>query len=163
MRRHDREITDYREILEIMEHCEACRLAFNTDPVPYILPLNFGLESHDGKITLWFHGALEGTKYDFLPGRAAFEMDTDQGYFYDEKAQDCTFLYESVIGRGLVSEVYTDSEKKHGLDLIMEHAGCGDKPWHLEVLKVTRVFRLEVETLCAKRRPLPGSCGRQSA
>lgn len=44
MRRHDREITDRNDILDIMKRASVVRLAFNSDPVPYILPLNFGLE-----------------------------------------------------------------------------------------------------------------------
>ena len=49
MRRHDREITDKNEILEIMDRCDVCRLAFNDGDYPYILPLNFGIEEMPAK------------------------------------------------------------------------------------------------------------------
>lgn len=154
MRRYDREITEQKEILAVMKRCQICRLAFNADPVPYIVPLNFGLEDRDGQILLWFHGALQGTKYDYMDQMAAFEMDTNQGYFYQEDEKSCTMLYESVIGSGTIRFVEGD-EKRHGLAMIMGHAHWEQLPWDERVEKVTRVWCLQVESLRAKRRPVP--------
>ena len=58
MRRQDREITEFGKLMEIINRCDVCRLALNDDGYPYILPLNFGTEVHDGKLTLYFHSAL---------------------------------------------------------------------------------------------------------
>lgn len=45
MRRKDREITDFHELIEIMKKCDVCRIALkDEDGYPYIVPLNFGLE-----------------------------------------------------------------------------------------------------------------------
>ena len=44
MRRKDREITDFNEMLEIMKKCDVCRIALNDEEFPYIVPLNFGLD-----------------------------------------------------------------------------------------------------------------------
>ena len=44
MRRKDREITDFDEIVSIIKRCDVCRLALNDEEFPYIVPLNFGLE-----------------------------------------------------------------------------------------------------------------------
>ena len=42
MRRHDREITDSREILSIVNECKVIRLAMlDEQGLPYIIPLNF--------------------------------------------------------------------------------------------------------------------------
>ena len=62
MRRNDREVTDINEIMEIIADCDVCRLALNDDEYPYIIPLNFGAELVDGKVTLYFHSALKGKK-----------------------------------------------------------------------------------------------------
>ena len=62
MRRADREIRDYGELLAVIARCDVCRLAFNDEEVPYILPLNFGEAVEDGALRLYFHGALEGKK-----------------------------------------------------------------------------------------------------
>lgn len=43
MRRSDREVTDFDEIVDIINKCDCIRLGFSSEPVPYILPLNFGI------------------------------------------------------------------------------------------------------------------------
>ena len=48
MRRSDREIKNRDEIIEVMKKCDVCRLAFNDEDYPYILPLNFGMEVQNG-------------------------------------------------------------------------------------------------------------------
>ena len=63
MRRNDREITDLREILRLMDRCDVVNLAFADNGEPYVVPVNFGYVS-DGetKAVLYFHGAREGRK-----------------------------------------------------------------------------------------------------
>ena len=61
MRRHDREITDIKEMTDILYRCLVCRLAFNDKDFPYIIPLNYGIDVQDGIVTLYFHSALTGT------------------------------------------------------------------------------------------------------
>ena len=63
MRRKDREITDFNEILAIMEKCDVCRIALNDDGFPYVVPLNFGMDVRDGQVYLYFHCAMEGTSW----------------------------------------------------------------------------------------------------
>ena len=40
MRRKDREITDFQELVRIMEQCDVCRIALNGGGFPYIVPLH---------------------------------------------------------------------------------------------------------------------------
>ena len=79
MRRKDREITDFKQIMEIIDRCDCCRVGFCDDGQVYIVPLNFGYAEENGKLTFYFHGAKEGRKIDLI-GKApkvGFEMDTD--------------------------------------------------------------------------------------
>ena len=49
MRRHDREITDSREILSIVNECKViCLAMLDEQGLPYIIPLNFGYRFADG-------------------------------------------------------------------------------------------------------------------
>ena len=65
MRRKDREITSFDEQLKIIDQCDVVRLGLvDDDGYPYILPLNFGYEVIDDDLVLYFHGALEGYKYE---------------------------------------------------------------------------------------------------
>ena len=57
MRRADREITNFDELISVMRGCDVCRLALHDEPYPYILPLNFGLEVDGETVRLYFHGA----------------------------------------------------------------------------------------------------------
>ena len=66
MRKENREIKEFNEIIEVMKNCDVCRLALNDDGYPYILPLNFGMEVVDGKVNLYFHSALEGYKVELI-------------------------------------------------------------------------------------------------
>ena len=82
MRRKDREITDFNEIIEIIKKCDVCRIAMNDGDFPYMVPLNFGLDIQDGQAYLYFHAALEGKKLDLLKkdNRVTFEMDCGHNF-----------------------------------------------------------------------------------
>lgn len=152
MRRANREVTDASEIADIMSRCEVLHIALNTESVPYILPLNFGMEP-DG-MTLYIHGAMEGTKYDLIArdNRASFEMDCNHGLFLEENSGNCSMNYESVIGWGYIDELTEDSDKRHALDLLMKQYGKEGFPYSAPVVPRTRVLRLKVESRTAKRR-----------
>lgn len=67
MRRNDREITDSREILSIVNECKVIRLAMlDEQGLPYIIPLNFGYRFADGVFTFYCHSAREGRKLELL-------------------------------------------------------------------------------------------------
>lgn len=154
MRRSDREITDREELIEIIKACDVCRLAMNDGDYPYILPLNFGMEDQDGTLTLFFHGAKEGRKYEILARdhRAAFEADCAHNLILDEEKGACTMEYESVIGCGTVTMVEDREEKLHALRLIMSHYGREAFAFREEVADRTAVFKLTVLRMTGKRR-----------
>lgn len=152
MRRANREVTDPNEIAGIMRRCEVLHLAFNHEPVPYILPVNYGMEP-DG-MTLYIHGAMTGTKYEVLAkdNRASFEVDCHHGLVLEEENHDCTFNYESVIGWGILEELTEEGEKKHALDCIMRQYHAEDFPYNSEMIQHTRILCLRVQERTAKRR-----------
>ena len=92
MRRSDREITDFQELITVMRGCDVCRLALHDEPYPYILPLNFGLEVDGETVRLYFHGANTGTKYDLIAKNpnVAFEMDRGHELILDDEHGNCT-------------------------------------------------------------------------
>lgn len=152
MRRIDRQVTDPNEIALIMSRCEVLHLAWNTSTVPYILPVNFGMEP-DG-LTLYIHGAAEGTKYDLVNSdpRVSFEMDCCHGLVLDEEDHSCTVNYESVIGWGVIDELSAEEEKLHALRRIMAQYHAEDFQFDKSPMKRTRILRLRVQERTAKRR-----------
>lgn len=97
MRRSDREITDFQELITVMRGCDVCRLALHDEPYPYILPLNFGLEVDGETVRLYFHGANTGTKYDLIAKNpnVAFEMDRGHALMAQYRAPD--FPYSKAV------------------------------------------------------------------
>ena len=77
MRRKEREVTDIKEIREVLDSCKVCRLGIADEGGAYIVPLNYGYRLEDGVLTLYFHGAKEGKKLDLIRKNpeVGFEMD----------------------------------------------------------------------------------------
>ena len=154
MRKKDREITDFNEIVEVMKNCDICRLALNDDGFPYIVPLNFGLEVVDETIYLYFHSALEGYKVDLIKkdNRASFEMDCKHQLQYFEEKGYCTMAYESVTGRGRI-RILDEEEKMEALKKLMGHYHK-DKEAYFNPAAISRtlVYVLEVDKITGKRK-----------
>lgn len=152
MRRKDREITDFHEIVNVIKKCDVCRIALNDDDYPYILPLNFGMEIEGGKVTLYFHGANEGKKYELIKqdNRASFEMDCAHRLVADRDACRCTMKYESVIGRGRM-EIVPEEEKEKALRFLMKQYHEEGFPFPQEVVERTTLMKLTVEQVSGKR------------
>lgn len=153
MRRSDREVKEFKDIVAIMEKCDVCRIALNDNGYPYILPLNFGMSVKDEKIELYFHGAMEGTKYDLIAkdNRASFEMDCEHNLLTNMERGNCTMEYKSVIGQGHI-EMLSDDEKYDALCILMKHYHRGEFPFNQEVMPKTKVFKLVVEKVTGKIR-----------
>ncbi|MBR3183389.1 MAG: pyridoxamine 5'-phosphate oxidase family protein [Firmicutes bacterium] len=155
MRRKDREIKEHNEIVEVIRNCDICRLGLVDGEYAYILPLNFGMEQdEEGKVTLYFHSALEGRKTELLKEglKASFEMDTKHEIEYDEGRGYCTYYFESVMGRGTV-HILNDDEKFEALKKLMDHYHPGANAYfNTAAIPRTLVYALEVEEMTGKRK-----------
>ena len=54
MRRRDREIKEFDEILQVILDCDSLVLGLNDGEFPYLVPLNFGMDIEDGQLYLYF-------------------------------------------------------------------------------------------------------------
>ena len=153
MRRKDREITDFNEIVEVMKKCETCVLALNDGEYPYIVPLNFGLDVEGEQVTLYFHSANKGTKLDLIRkcNKATFEMDCNHQFILYDERMSCTMGYESVIGHGII-EFVPEEEKFAALKILMRQYHEEDFAFNPKMVPVTEVFKLVVSDMTGKRR-----------
>lgn len=153
MRRKDREITDFNEIIEIVKKCDVCRIALNDEDYPYMVPLNFGMDVQGNQLLLYFHAALEGKKLDLIhkDNRATFEMDCGHNLILYEERMSCTMGYESVIGRGTI-EILSEEEKYEALHILMRQYHAEDFQFNKDMMKVTAVLKLTVTSMTGKRR-----------
>ena len=113
MRRKEREVTDYNKMIEILKLCDCCRIGLVDDKGAYIVPMNFGYEDNNGKLTLYFHGATEGKKIDLINNQPeiSFETDTKHELVTSDTACGHSYLYQSIMGRGQV-KIVADRDTK---------------------------------------------------
>lgn len=153
MRRKDREITDFDQIIAILQKCLVVRLGLVDDGEPYVVPLNFGYETMDGKLTLYFHSAAQGRKIDIIKvnDKACFEADQFIATVTGEKACDWSTKYESVIGFGRVSFIEDEGEQKKAMDAIMHHHGFeGEPSYPPNIFRKMALYKMDVERLSGK-------------
>jgi len=154
MRRKDREIADFNEILAILDKCDVCRLAMIDDGVPYIVPLNFGYTQENRVITLYFHSANEGRKIDILKTNPAVcvEMDCAHQLISGNKACDYTMDFESLIGSGTVEFIETGDEKILALTQIMrKYSKESSFEFDTNLFERTTLFKASVRDFAGKR------------
>lgn len=169
MRRKDREIKGPADILAIIEAADSCRLAMVDDrrdkPMPYLVAMNFGFEPGPADIlagTFWFHCAKEGLKLDLLRRQPEVCVQLDVDHEPVTNALGCGWgmKYASVLARGRARIVEDAEQRRHGLDCLMQHyerlwglpPGSRPREYDEKSVALTAVFRVDVDSLTAKRR-----------
>lgn len=159
MIRKDREITEYADIVKIVQRCHVCRLAFNDrqEGYPYVVPMNFGVAYNNEKLILAFHCAKRGKKLDLLQAdnHVAFEMECDVQLVYNHLHHHNTDIFKSVIGHGTAEIVNDVTEKENLLQAIVDR-------YHKEKVKVTSndvsrclIFKVLVTQIWGKEKKIP--------
>lgn len=152
MRKSDREIRDYKEILRLLDECQTIRLALHDEPYPYVVPLSYGWEERDGKLFVYFHCAKEGKKLDLIAknGNVCFEADCLAGY--KSTGRGVTADYRSLIAFGKAERVYGE-ELVRGLELLLSHCRIeGYSARECAAMDITAVVRITVDGITGKRR-----------
>jgi nitroimidazol reductase NimA-like FMN-containing flavoprotein (pyridoxamine 5'-phosphate oxidase superfamily) len=153
MRKSEREVTNREELASILATCDVCRLGLIDDETPYIVPMNFGYDYEQGRLTLYFHGACEGRKIDIIAKnpRACFEMDCSHQLIPNDVPCDFSMHFESIIGNGDI-QLCEGEEKIHGLNRIMSHySDAKEFTYSDKVLAVTAVLKLTATDFTGKR------------
>ena len=155
MIRKDREITDLKDIAEIIRRCDVCRLAYFDQEYPYIVPLNFGAAfDGDGMPTFYFHGATMGTKMELMAKnpKVGFELDRGHNLVTGDKACDYSMEYESVCGTGTLSLLTDESDKINALTVLMDQYAPGQQhEFNMKMVAATAITKLTVHSITGKR------------
>lgn len=150
MRRSDKEITDRREIDDVILGSEVCHLGMVDRDGPYVIPISFGYD--DGSV--FIHTAKHGRKIEIMTRdpRVCVEFERMVELVTDDKdACKWTVSFESAIGFGRVTELVNDDDKTHGLNRIMRHYSGRDWAYEGPHFEATRVWRIDLESLTGKR------------
>lgn len=155
MRKHKREIKEYKELFDVIKNGSVCVLAFdNKGDAPYILPLNYGVGLEYEKTYLYFHSALEGKKIDLMKENniVSFLIYKEKNLIYEKEKGYCTMEYESVIGKGKI-EFLNGADKFDALKKLMAQYHNGEEVYfNTAAIDKTLVYRLEVLEMRGKRK-----------
>lgn len=161
MRRKDREITDFNQIVKMISHCEVLRLGLADGEFPYIVPVNFSYEADaaNGNICFYIHGAMAGRKYELLKKnpKCSFEMDNllKIDYLYD--CHDITTRYECVMGTAEAEEIADYNKEKIMQEKVLSRwEEAKTFPWNRDSLARCAMFKLVVKSISGKMNPLSG-------
>lgn len=159
MRRKDREVTDFEEIVRIIDSCEILRLGLADGDYPYIVPVNFAYEVREGQVLLYLHGAMAGRKYEMLRKnpRCSFEMDLPLKMELLPQQKDVTMRYQSVMGRA-EAEFLEGEEKQRAIDAVImaRYEATRAFDYNRAAVARTAVIRLRVTEMTGKANPLSG-------
>lgn len=153
MRRKDREVTDFSNIIEIIDACDILRIGLQDGDFPYIVPVNFGYSVEGEQLYLYFHGAMAGRKYELITRNSlcSFEMDIPIKLECLPEKRDVTMHYKSVMGTGKI-ELLEGKEKEQAVDtyIMGRYPETKDFKYNKDVLPNTAVYKLTVHGLTAK-------------
>ena len=117
MNKREREITDKKEIAEVLDNGKYAVISMCRNNEPYIVTLSYGYSKNEN--SLYFHSALKGLKLDFIKSNplVCATVIEDGGY----NKNQCEHVYRSVVFWGNMSAVDNLEEKKKGMEVLLNH------------------------------------------
>jgi nitroimidazol reductase NimA-like FMN-containing flavoprotein (pyridoxamine 5'-phosphate oxidase superfamily) len=153
MNRKEKQITDSVVLSEIVKQGKYVTIAMCRAKEPYIVALNYGYD--ENKNALYFHCSLKGLKLDFIKHNPAVcaTVIEDRGY----KMGDCSQAYRSVVFWGKMHIIEDLEEKKHGINILLNH--LEDNPDEIrerslksdDVYKEVGILRLDITEISGKQ------------
>ena len=153
MRRDERAVKSPAEIYDILSRCDVIRVGMNGGDYPYVVPMTFGAELDGEKITVYFHCAGQGRKWDILASDPRVCVEADL-YYRVEKLDggEVTARYESVIGTGKARRLTEQADKVAALKVILAHyRESGFPVTSCNGLSRVEVFSVQLDEVSGKR------------
>ena len=157
MTRREREITDINKIIEILDKAKIAHIGLVDGDEPYVVPMNYGYDMNDGKLTIYLHGARRGRKLDVMRAnpKVFFEAECDLQPFEGDIACRYGIAYSSVMGKGIATIVEDVEEKKQALSILMKTQTGKNFDFEDKMVAFVSVIRIDVSEFTAKYRPMP--------
>ncbi|MHA2006664.1 MAG: pyridoxamine 5'-phosphate oxidase family protein [Promethearchaeota archaeon] len=114
LRRKEKEITDDKELIEILKGGKYATISMCKQNEAYLVTLSYGYD--ENKNALYFHCAKEGQKIDYIKSNPIVcgTVIEDNGY-----EDGCGQTFRSVVFRGKISIVEKLREKIFGFDVML--------------------------------------------
>lgn len=157
MTRREREVTDIREIIKILDKSKVLHLGLVDGDEPYVVPMNYGYEFIGDKLVFYLHGARQGRKLDVIKAnpKVFAELECDIVPFEGEVACKYGITYASVMAKGKAIIVDDTQEKMHALSVLMKTQTGKDFVFNEKLVSVVSVIRVDADQYTAKHRPAP--------
>lgn len=152
MRRSEKEVIDQKEIEFAISKSRICRVAFSSDNMPYIVPMNFGYDEN----CIYFHCAHKGKKIDIIKKNCnvCFEIESENRLVINnEKICSSTEKFFSVIGFGKISIIDDVTDKIKGLNLVINQCTKDNVVHKFDDSSISRitVLKLKIERWTGKK------------
>jgi uncharacterized protein len=152
IRRSDKEIIDQQELLRLIKIGKYISLALSKDDEPYIVTVSYGYSEIENAI--YFHCSTIGQKNDYISSnnKCCGTIIEDHGY----NKEKCEHYFNSLIVKGIISEVQNIEDKKKGLDILMRHLEESPEPIKKrniiddESYKKVGIYRLSINEITGK-------------
>jgi len=152
-KRKKNEILIEEEKIALLKYGNHITIALCDENIPYIVTMSYGYDTKNN--CLYFHCANKGDKIEFImknPNVCA-TMIKDNGYIETK----CDHNYESIIIRGKLNIVNELEEKKHGLQILLNHLEKDPKPIFERNIKSDKsydsviILKLNIESIIGKK------------
>jgi len=158
MTKRERQVTDEKQILQILDTAKVLHLGLAVNNEPYVVPMNYGYTMENGMLTLYLHSALKGKKLDMIQENpnVFFEIDCDMQPF-GEGDIPCQYgmVYSSIMGKGKATIVEDVNEKMQAMSALMKTQTQKEFTFNERLVSIVAVIRIDVAEYTAKHRPLP--------
>lgn len=154
MRRKDREIRDISKIESIIANARYMHLGMFDKEFPYVVPLHYGYQMEDGKLTFYVHSAMEGHKLECLQKNNHVFVEIDRGESLVTADIPCGYgaAYESVMCRGKATIIENPVEKCKALAILMKVQTGKEHVISEKMTDAVAVIRIDIESCTAKVR-----------
>ncbi|GAE86987.1 pyridoxamine 5'-phosphate oxidase family protein [Acetivibrio straminisolvens] len=155
MRRKDREVTEIKELIQIIDQCKVCRIGMQDNAGLYIVPMNFGYTYESNQLVLFFHSAKDGRKVRALKENSdvCFEMDCEHRLITGDIACQYSYSFKSIIGNGKAVFIDDVEEKKTALSALMKHQTGKDFSFDDKMVDSVLVFKIIADEFTGKYHP----------
>ncbi|MCK9274304.1 MAG: pyridoxamine 5'-phosphate oxidase family protein [Syntrophales bacterium] len=152
-KRMKNEIIDAEEIKAIITKGNHATIALSKDDIPYIVTLSYGFDFENN--SFYFHCAHDGDKLEYIKEnqKVCATIIEDHGYLKGE----CNHDYASLIIRGRMIIVEDLEEKKHGLNILLQHLEDDPDPIVRKYIKNDKsynfvtIIKLVVDSIIGKK------------
>ena len=157
MTKRERQVTDEKQIRDILDAGKVLHLGLAVDNEPYVVPMNYGYTHEDDKLVIYLHSAVRGKKLDMIRAnpKVFFEICCDLLPFEGKLPCQYGLSYSSVMGKGIARIVEDVEEKKRAMTVLMKTQTAKDFEFNDQLVSIVAVVRIDVEEYTAKHRPLP--------